>query len=176
MSSVWWNYHRTQHNIPKECRSHHVFSFYVPSIKSKTLGIRHRISWNYIPWNIENIRFLLNKITTNSAENDTVHRLSKGIPCLLHITQFCGACVKVTTIIQIWPLCAYCHESHKCSKTLCLVHYTELHKIQTITVQSMARNSFTPISNIWITLWTHDHSINLCRNLLQQILFNSVKK
>jgi len=153
MSSVWRNYRRTLHNIPREHKSHHVFSFYVPSIKSRNLGIRHLVSWNYILWNTENTNFLLNKITTNSALHDTVHRLSKGIPCLLHITQFCGASVNATTIIHIWPLCTNFHESHKCSKALCSDHYTELHKIQTKTVQSVIRNSFTPVTNIWLTLY-----------------------
>jgi len=85
-------------------------------------------------------KFLLNKMTTNSARHDTVHRLSKDIPCLLHIARFCSACVNVPTIIKIWPLCANLHESHKWSTALCSDHYTEHQQIQTMTVRSVARN------------------------------------
>ena len=73
-SSVWRNYHRTPHNIPEDRGSHRVFSFYVPSIKSRNLRTRHFITRNDIPWNTENINFLLAEMTTNSALHDTVHK------------------------------------------------------------------------------------------------------
>lgn len=79
---------------------HHVFSFYVLSINSRKLGITHWVSYNYVPWNKGNINFLLDKMTANSVLHDTVHWLSKGNPCFLHITQFCCACVNVTTVIK----------------------------------------------------------------------------
>jgi hypothetical protein len=137
ISSVWCNYHCTLHNIPKEYRSHHVFCFYIPSINSRKLGIRHWVSWDYIPWNTVNINFLLNKMTAWRR-----HSLPPTHHSVLWCMCKCNNCHK-----NMASMCQFSWKSYMFNSIM----FRSLYQTPSNSGHKCAKcgqNSFTPISNM----------------------------
>ena len=88
--------------------------------------------------------------------------------------------ISFTPIKKVRPFLRWFSETHKYSTPLCADLFIEFHTNWKINVGSTDRNSFTPLSEVWLSLslfpWNPNHSINFCGHLLYRDLSKSGEK